>query len=194
MNNQVALDSDFCNMLAPGCYEEKENAFVKSIFESLKQRPVLHPFVYHEELLTNVTVKKLVNEGFIEVLEYDAFIMNDSFKRQYIDTFADFYFFMNSEPIERTFNAITKHRAKRNMGEIHSLIMAQYLSIPLFMSNDEGAKNLATSRINTQSQVVVVKNVLEVFMDVKIKGAFQIDKKAVRSILDYVKFSSQFRF
>lgn len=170
-------------MLAPGCDEEKENAFVKSIFESLKQRPVLHPFVYHEELLTNVTIKKLVNEGFIEVLRYDTFITDDSFKRQYIDTFADFYFFMNNEPIERTFNAITKHRAKRNMGEIHSLIMAQYLSIPLFMSNDGGAKNLASSRINTQAQVVVVKNVLEVFTDVKINGVFPIDKKVVRSIL-----------
>jgi len=90
---------------------------------------------------------------------------------------------MNFETIERTFDAITMHKAKRNMGEIHSLIMAQYLSIPLFMSNDERAKNLASRRINTQSQVVVVKNVLEVFMDVKIKGAFPIDKKAVRSIL-----------
>lgn len=183
MDDRVVLDCDFCNMIAPGKDEKKEMGFVKSIFDSLNKKPVLHSFVYKEELLSNAVIQALVREGFIEVIDYDSFLTEDIFRQQYVDTFADFYNFMNGETIERSFEAITKHRAKQNMGEIHSLILAHYLSIPIFMSNDNGAKHLATSKINTHSQQIVVKNVCDVFCDIKRNGRFQIDNKAVRSIL-----------
>lgn len=192
MDNRVVLDSDFCNMIAPGNDKEKDKKFVKSIFESLDNKPILHPFVCKEELLSNIAIQELVNEGFIEVVGYDSFLKEDIFKTQYVDTFADFYTFINGESIERNFDVITKHRAKRNMGEIHSLILAHYLSIPVFMSNDNGAKNLAASKINTQAQCIVVKNVCEVFCDIKRFGAFQIDAKAVRAILKQREGWSEF--
>lgn len=160
MENYVVIDSDFCNMIAPGNNIEKEKEFVRSIFNSLQKKPVVHIFVSEQELLTNKVIKELVEE-----------------------TFADFYNFMNGESIEKVFDVITKHHSKKNMGEIHSLILAQYMGIPIFMSNDNGAKNLAKSKINTQSFSIDVMNVCEVFCEIKRNGTIQIDKKAVRSIL-----------
>ena len=183
MENRVVVDSDFCNMLAPGKNIEKEKVFIRSIFNSLKKTPVVHIFVFEQELLTNKAVKELVKEGFVEVIDYNSFLPAEIFKTQYAETFADFYSFMNGEVIDGTFDAITKHHAKKNMGEIHSLILAQYMNIPIFMSNDNGAKSLAKSKINTQSFFVTVKNVCEVFCDIKLYGIMQIDKKSVRSIL-----------
>lgn len=183
MENYVVIDSDFCNMIAPGNNIEKEKEFVRSIFNSLQKKPVVHIFVSEQELLTNKVIKELVEENFIDVINYDTFLPAEIFKIQYAETFADFYNFMNGEFIEKVFDVITKHHSKKNMGEIHSLILAQYMGIPIFMSNDNGAKNLAKSRVNTQSFSIDVMNVCEVFCEIKRNGTIQIDKKAVRSIL-----------
>lgn len=183
MESYVVIDSDFCNMIAPGNNIEKEKEFVRSIFNSLQKKPVVHIFVSEQELLTNKVIKELVEENFIDVINYDTFLPAEIFKIQYAETFADFYNFMNGEFIEKVFDVITKHHSKKNMGEIHSLILAQYMGIPIFMSNDNGAKNLAKSRVNTQSFSIDVMNVCEVFCEIKRNGTIQIDKKAVRSIL-----------
>lgn len=90
---------------------------------------------------------------------------------------------MNSEAIPAEFGEITRHHAKRNMGEIHSLILAHYLGIPVFMSNDSGAKQLAQSRINSSTSHIAVKNVCEVFYEIKRNGFVELDKRAVLSIL-----------
>ena len=174
MENYVVIDSDFCNMIAPGNNIEKEKEFVRSIFNSLQKKPVVHIFVYEQELLTNKVIKELVAEQFINVIDYNKFLP---------ETFADFYNFMNGETIENVFDVITKHHSKKNMGEIHSLILAHYMGIPIFMSNDNGAKNLAKSKINTKSFTIDIMNVCEVFCEIKRNGTIQIDKKAVRSIL-----------
>lgn len=127
-------------MIAPGNNIEKEKEFVRSIFNSLQKKPVVHIFVSEQELLTNKVIKELVEENFIDVINYDTFLPAEIFKIQYAETFADFYNFMNGESIEKVFDVITKHHSKKNMGEIHSLILAQYMGIPIFMSNDNGQR------------------------------------------------------
>lgn len=183
MTNYVVIDSDFCNMIAPGNNIEREKEFVRSIFDSLQKKPVVHVFVFEQELLTNTVIQELVSEKYIDVIDYKAFLPAEIFKTQYTETFADFYKFMNGEVIDKVFDVITKHRSKKNMGEIHSLILAHYMGIPIFMSNDNGAKNLAKSKVNTQKFTITVMNICEVFCEIKKNGIIQIDKKAVRSIL-----------
>lgn len=183
MDNRVVIDSDFCNMIVPGNNKEREKDFFRTIFESLNKSPVIHAFVFNQELLTNTAIKELVKEQFIEVIDYDAFLPDDIFKTQYTDTFVDFYKFMNGESIDNSFATIIQHHAHKNMGEIHSLILAHYMNIPVFMSNDNGAKELARSKINTQAFTITVKNVCEVFCDIKKMGSIQIERKTVKAIL-----------
>lgn len=183
MENLVVIDSDFCNMIAPGDNVEREKILFCNICKSLAVIPVLHTFVLNEELLTNLAIKELVSEQFIKVFEYTDFLTEEIFKSQYIDTFVDFYKFMNGVDIEKRFETITKHNSQKNMGEIHSLILAQYLNIPIFMSNDGGAKTLVAGKINSQGYKIIVKNVCEVFCDIKKKGVINIERKVVKAIL-----------
>lgn len=183
MENFVVIDSDFCNMIAPGEDLIREKELFCNICNSLGVKPVIHTFVLKQELLTNKAIKELVSEQFIKVMEYADFLIDEVFKKQYTDTFVDFYKFMNGMDIDNNFEIITKHNSKKNMGEIHSLILAQYMNIPIFMSNDGGAKTLATVKINTQSFKVIVKNVCEVFCDIKTTGTIKLDRKVVRAIL-----------
>lgn len=177
-NNLVLLDADFCNLIL----EKSDNIpFFKSIFEILNIKPVIHIYVLHNELFHNVYIKSLVNNGFIQVLKYDDFLVDSFYKRSYQNTFEDFYEFMNNTKLE-SFNVFKDHKAGHNLGEIHSLITAQYLNIPLFMSNDKGAKELANSKINTDAFKVDVQNIIEVVERCKSIEPNKLDNKIIRSI------------
>lgn len=183
MECRVLVDSDFFTMIAPCKNIAKEKEFVKSVFDSLNKKPCIHPFVAKEELFNNEVVKLLIDEGYITVIDYNSVFTEEWIKQQYIDDFVTYYNYMNSEKIPSSFSEITRHRAKKNMGEIHSLIFAHYLEIPLFMSNDKGAKKLAETKINSQHFSIDAKNVCDVFCMIKTTGNIKLDTKVVRSIL-----------
>lgn len=72
------------------------------------------------------------------------------------------------------------------MDEIHSLIFAHYLNIPVFMSNDKGARELTKSKINNSSFSIEVKDVCDVFCDIKNMKRGSLDKeikKTMRAIM-----------
>lgn len=183
MECRVLVDSDFFTMIAPCKNIAKEKEFVKSVFDSLNKKPCIHPFVAKEELFNNEVVKQLIDEGYITVIDYNSVLKESWMEQQYVDNFVTYYDYMNSEKIPSSLSEITRHRAKKNMGEIHSLIFAHYLEIPLFMSNDKGAKKLAETKINSQHFSIDVKNVCDVFCMIKTTGSIKLDTKVVRSIL-----------
>lgn len=183
MECRVFVDSDFFTMIAPCKNIAKEKEFVKSVFDSLNKKPCIHPFVAKEELFNNEVVKQLIDDGYITVIDYNSVFTEEWIKQQYVDNFVTYYDYMNSEKIPSSLSEITRHRAKKNMGEIHSLIFAHYLEIPLFMSNDKSAKKLAETKINNQHFSIDVKNVCDVFCMIKTSGSIKLDTKVVRSIL-----------
>lgn len=183
MECRVLVDSDFFTMIAPCKNIAKEKEFVKSVFDSLNKKPCIHPFVAKEELFNNEVVKLLIDDGYITVIDYNSVLKESWIEQQYVDNFVTYYDYMNSEKIPSSLSEITRHRAKKNMGEIHSLIFAHYLEIPLFMSNDKGAKKLAETKINSQHFSIDVKNVCDVFCMIKTTGSIKLDTKVVRSIL-----------
>lgn len=183
MECRVLVDSDFFTMIAPCKNIAKEKEFVKSVFDSLNKKPCIHPFVAKEELFNNEVVKQLIDDGYITVIDYNSVLKESWIEQQYVDNFVTYYDYMNSEKIPSSLSEITRHRAKKNMGEIHSLIFAHYLEIPLFMSNDKGAKKLAETKINSQHFSIDVKNVCDVFCMIKTSGSIKLDTKVVRSIL-----------
>lgn len=182
----VLLDADFCNTLTPGNDKIKEKEFIRYIFNSLNKIPFIHTYVFENELLINEAIKDLVNEKYIVIKEYADVVTSCYAKKQYVDEFIDLYFFLNFEEIVSDFNVITTHKSGKNMGEIHSLIFAHYLNIPVFMSNDKGARELTKSKINNSSFSIEVKDVCDVFCDIKNMKRGSLDKeikKTMRAIM-----------
>lgn len=177
-NNVVLLDADFCNIILKN---PNNITYFKSIFEILNINPAIHTYVFNNELFNNTYIKSLVTDGFISIIEYNNFLYNDFDKQTYKITFENFCEYMNNQKL-KDFNIFKDHRAKHNLGEIHSLITAQYLSIPLFMSNDKGAKELAKSKINTNNFKIDVKNIKEVIEKCNSINPNILDRSITRSI------------
>ena len=157
-SNLVLLDADFCHIILKN---PNNVTYFKSIFEILDINPAIHTYVFNNELFNNIYIKTLVTDGFISIIEYKNFLHNDFDRQAYKITFKNFYEYMNYKKL-KSFNIFKDHRANHNLGEIHSLIAARYLNIPLFMSNDNRAKELAMSKINNNNFKIDVQNVKEV--------------------------------
>ena len=182
-NKLVLLDADLCNMILE---DDNNYQFFQDIFNILNYKPAIHTYVYNEELkLTNKHIVEFVKSGFIQVIEYNKFLYDDNDKEMYFLSFIDYYDYMNGKKLDniQNFEELTlNHKSMNNIGEIHSLLTAFYLNIPVFMSNDNGAKDLAHSKINSSDFTIIIKNVCDVLCDCKLNNG-KLDKRIIRSLL-----------
>ena len=141
---RVVLDADFINLITDIRDSDPVDLF-KRIFAALAKTPVVHPYVACQELYNNKVAKALIASGDLLVIEKDEFLPSgDAFmEKHYEKNFYDIYNVITKDPL--TFlGDIWQHRSGNNFGEIHSVLMAAELGLPLFYSNDGGAKNAAT--------------------------------------------------
>lgn len=184
MKERVVVDTDFCKMITEKEGKPSDSKLFKAIFETLDLQPVFHEFIYKNEVFDNPIIIELVENGFIEVIKYDDFIPENWMKEQYKDTFCDFYKFMNGVSFPDKADVFSFRKAHSNLGEIHSLILAHFMNIPIFMSNDNGAKSLAEQKINTSSYSIDVESLCDVFCKIKQSGKSDyLDKQTVRALL-----------
>lgn len=187
MKNKVVLDSDFCQILLSKNNKEKAKLFFKNVFVCLDLHPCLHEYVYNEELFNIDSVRDLVNENFIQVISIKDLTSSIDDRKLYVILFKDYYKYMNEQEWIDKDDVFSKRYARKNMGEIHSLILALYLKIPCFFSNDKGAKTLAKNKINSQGFEIEVKNVEQVFHDINSIDNNKVELKERNRILKSIK-------
>ena len=137
--------------------------YFDKIVEDLNLDPVVHEFLYEKEMMGNPLVSKLVKDKKLTVIKYEDFL-EDLDDVYYSNLFADLYKYCNERPLEYgKANFKTYQESEANLGEIHSVILALYTGYPIFLSNDNGAKTMARTKINTKSYQLEVKNVIDVF-------------------------------
>ena len=144
-DRRVALDTDFINRITDFQEGDPANFFCR-LFQALDQEPVVHPYVAQFELMHNSIAQRLMSNGSLTVIQYSEFLPenDDIALRHYRQTFEDLY------PKTSKMLALPKgldiwsRHAKMSMGETHTILMAVTLGIPLFYSNDGGAKRGAS--------------------------------------------------
>ena len=173
MRTQVIIDADFLNIFLS--FKDGEILF-KDIMESLGFSPVIHQYVADNELDVNQK----------ERIPYDK-IFNDKYKKFYQIEFEEYYKEMNKKMWESDKTDIFHYRkARENLGEIHSCIMAHFLGLKYFMSNDGGAKELVIRRVNNnkfQLTVLSFENFLNLLVENKKKLSIDIKKRIIEKLL-----------
>lgn len=152
-DNRVVLDTDFINGII--CYENGDGAdLFRRVFCALGKTPVVHPFVAAYELDGNSIAQKLLDEGTLIRIPYSDFLSEAGPRCTfYRKMFQDIHEIIRDEnqlrkngpnipPVGPDENIFACHR-KRSFGEVHSILMATELGIPLFYSNDRDARTAA---------------------------------------------------
>ncbi len=149
---RVVLDTDFINRITSYEDGDPQGLFCR-IFHTLGKKPVVHQYVAEHELMHNSVAKALMQSGFLDVIPYSAFLKDKLAWKRYDRTFRDIHAQLRGFRIDkgksvftelRPEDDITARHAQMSFGEIHSILMAVELGIPLFYSNDADAKVVAS--------------------------------------------------
>ena len=180
---RVLLDCDFCNMITEINSERIDSRkILEKVITAIGKTPYIHEYLIKQELFYNQIIQEFVQKGKIRILKYSEITNNGKNKQIYEDTFAEYFYTMNYEDFsfeKYKCDCFNFRKEKFNLGEIHSLIAARFLEIPLFYSNDNGARSLA-KKYDTQDSVVKLISGLDLMIEYKDADIF--DRNTRRAI------------
>lgn len=140
---RAVLDADFINKINEIRQADKERLFEK-LMDELDCLPFVHPYVMEHELFGCELAASMRGKGALCCMNYDVF-MPAGKKARYEQRFRDLYRQMtlqeNGWEAEAHDDIFARH-AGCSYGEIHSVLMAAELGIPIFYSNDHSGKSL----------------------------------------------------
>ena len=144
MNETLAvLDADFLNKINDIKKADPDALFHKLMTE-LNCTPVVHPFVMDHELFACGLAQRLRASSALRRVDYSEFLPEDK-RQRYEQQFRDLYRALTAEEYGQSIEAdsdIFARHAGKSYGEVHSVLMANQMGIPVFYSNDHGGKVL----------------------------------------------------
>lgn len=176
------MDSDFLQgILRNGSVE-----LYKQLMDEMGVMPVVHPYVAEVELQYCKEAQKLIDEGYIIKIEYSDFLASDADKALYNMQVWDIMEEISEKelPPQKYRDVFRKdfRLTEYSIGEVLSELMAKYMKLPLFASNDFGAKDVARFHINNSRYCLVVKNLAEL-LDVLIEKGTKVPWAQMKALL-----------
>lgn len=137
---------------------------IRIILDNSEYTPVAHKYVVEQELALHGYLKKYVEDGYITTIEYDEFIGDALSKQLYETQFAYIYNEMRSYlqtmgghkqmpelKIPKGSDIYTHHMQGSSMGDVHMILMASFMRLPVFLSEDSDIallKDIAKRRLS----------------------------------------------
>lgn len=182
---KVIIDTDFLNHILKTPHGEAIMTAIKNYYGF---HFCMHPWVYDREIRgLNTKVESFVQKN-VEVFDYADFISSPVEGMMYEIYFKEIYRAMNRKELDlggQTYQ--TYNKSQENLGEIHSVIMAMFTNIPLLLSDDYNAKEIAAKRINSSGYFLDVKKSFDILCEIISKDKTVIEKNDVYSVIDNYK-------
>lgn len=163
---EAVLDSDFLQ----GILKYSSGEFLKQLMDELNVRPVVHSYVAEVELQYCTEAQQLINSGYIRKVDYSEYLLTESDRVLYNETVWELLDLFDEKelppPKYRDVFRPDFRYTEHSIGEILSELMAKYMRLPLFASNDGGAKRIAQAKINSARYTLKVKNLSELLQQV----------------------------
>ena len=195
---EVIVDTCFLQKLSS---EGKAIDNVKRILTELEYIPVVHPYIYEYELSLYSYFVRLVEEKYIRVISYNEFQKDTADKQTYEDYYDVLYEemiltleAMNSpKQIEKL--CLHKHKGQTiynthkqgsSMGDVHMILMASYLQMPILLTEDsdiEMLRDIAKRRMRLGQYSLQILNGTQLIEEIAKKQNTSISVKEIESIL-----------
>lgn len=199
---EVIVDTCFLQKLSS---EGKAIDNVKRILTELEYIPVVHPYIYEHELSLYSYFVRLVEEKYIRVISYNEFQKDTADKQTYEDYYDVLYEemiltleAMNSpKQIEKL--CLHKHKGQTiynthkqgsSMGDVHMILMASYLQMPILLTEDsdiEMLRDIAKRRMRLGQYSLQILNGIQLIEEIAKKQDASISIKEIESILKAMK-------
>lgn len=154
---KVIIDTDFLGHIIKANNGAETLKKIARIFD---YQFVIHPWVYEREIKgIHTDVDAFVKEN-VTILSYEDFITTDFEDKLYDKYFKDLFSAMNrGNCVDSSYKSYRDYnKSGANLGEIHSVIMSHFTGIPLLLSDDYNAKEIAAKRMNSSVFTLDVQN------------------------------------
>ena len=197
---EAIVDTCFFNKLSNN---GKNIEAFKKVLVDLEYKPVVHPYIAEKELDVFPHFNKLIEEGFIRKAEYSEFIEDEDDAELYEQYFPELYEEMreyleikgSKKRIEKLAipkgqTIYTYHRAGMSLGDVHMILMAFFMRLPIILSEDgdiEFLRSVAKRKISSNSYNLDIYNVVDLIMMIAQKEDTTFSKKELEKVVLEVK-------
>lgn len=197
---EAIVDTCFFNKLSNN---GKNIEAFKKVLVDLEYKPVVHPYIAEKELDVFPQFNKLIEEGFIRKAEYSEFIEDEDDAELYEQYFPELYEEMreyleikgSKKRIEKLAipkgqTIYTYHRAGMSLGDVHMILMAFFMRLPIILSEDgdiEFLRSVAKRKISSNSYNLDIYNVVDLIMMIAQKEDTTFSKKELEKVVLEVK-------
>lgn len=197
---EAIVDTCFFNKLSN---DGKNIEAFKKVLVDLDYKPVVHPYIAEKELDVFPHFNKLVEEGFIRKAEYSEFIEDEDDAELYEQYFPELYEEMreyleikgSKKQIEKLVipkgqTIYTYRRAGMSLGDVHMILMAFFMRLPIILSEDgdiEFLRSVAKRKISSDSYNLDIYNVMDLIMMIAKKEDTTFSKKELAKVVLEVK-------
>ena len=127
----------------------------------LEYIPVVHPYIYEHELSLHSYFVRLVEEGYIRVIQYNEFQKDAT-------------------------SIYNTHKQGSSMGDVHMILMASYLQMPILLTEDsdiELLRDIAKRRMRLGQYSLQILNGVQLIEEIAKKQDSSITVKEIEVIL-----------
>ena len=197
---EAIVDTCFFNKLSNN---GKNIEAFKKVLVDLEYKPVVHPYIAEKELDVFPQFNKLIEEGFIRKAEYSEFIEDEDDAELYEQYFPELYEEMreyleikgSKKRIEKLAipkgqTIYTYRRAGMSLGDVHMILMAFFMRLPIILSEDgdiEFLRSVAKRKISSNSYNLDIFNVVDLIMMIAQKEDTTFSKKELEKVVLEVK-------
>ncbi len=201
---EAIVDTCFFNKLSN---DGKNIEAFKKVLLDLNYKPVVHPYIAEKELDVFPHFNKLVEEGSIRIAEYSEFIEDEDDAELYEQYFPELYEEMreyleikgSKKQIEKLAipngqTIYTYRRAGMSLGDVHMVLMAFFMRLPIILSEDgdiEFLRSVAKRKISSDSYNLDIYNVMDLIMMIAQKKDTAFSKKELEKVVLEVKERSK---
>lgn len=197
---EAIVDTCFFNKLSNN---GKNIEAFKKVLVDLEYKPVVHPYIAEKELDVFPQFNKLIEEGFIRKAEYSEFIEDEDDAELYEQYFPELYEEMreyleikgSKKRIEKLAipkgqTIYTYRRAGMSLGDVHMILMASFMRLPIILSEDgdiEFLRSVAKRKISSNSYNLDIYNVVDLIMMIAQTEDTTFSKKELEKVVLEVK-------
>lgn len=194
---EAIVDTCFLQKLST---EGKNVDNIKKILNELDFTPVVHPYIAEHELSLHSYLNNLVKEGYIKTIEYTEFQKDTDDKDLYESYFFGIYEEMRLllearggvKQIEKldirgTKTIYNTHKQGSSMGDVHMILMAVFLQMPIILTEDsdiELLKSISKKRVKLGTYSLQILNGMDLVRKIAQKEDSSLNKKDLEIILN----------
>ena len=172
---------------------------IGKVLDEFEYQLVAHPYVINQEFELRGYLKNLVTSGYIKAIDYSEFLKTDVQRQLYETTYVWLYNELKSyheangglkqmPPLNFPAgqNIYTAHMVGSSMGDVHMILMAAFMKLPIFLTEDSDIailRDMAKRRIRVKDYQLQIYNIMDLVRALASKMESNITRKDLQGVV-----------